>query len=227
MSIHRSSERSLYDKLQQPEHARVRELIELLLSSGQTYDAICATVNGSNVLEYRVPSTGERAVLPVLTPQALSRYRARKYAVENRATVMSLIESESESLLSAAGQNPTGMIAQYLRKRLSEAAVAKFDLEVEEMDVADLSRELGRHATIDQRDRKLDLDAEKIKLDEKRIALQEKQAELQRDRFGIAADTFKFLLSWFVNEEPDIADRIAARSDELLIALEESIAATA
>lgn len=225
MAEHRASERSLYDRLQQPDLAKARDLIELLLSnSSLTYEEICKRVNGSGLCVYRTDA-GARAALPALTPQALTRYRQRKAKVESRAEVLALIESDSDALLAAAAKNPSGVIAGYLRKSLAEEAVRRFDTEARDIGVVDLSREAARHALVEQRDRKLDLDAEKIGIDRKRIELQEKQAELQRDRLAIAADTWRMTLAWFVREEPDIADRLARRSDEFLIALEESMAA--
>lgn len=195
----------------------------MLSNKDLTYDVICERINASKEWAYRDPATGDVCALPTLTPQALSRYRARKYAVENRAAVLSLIECETEEMLDAAAAKPTGVIARYLRKRLSETALAKFDLEFETMDVAGVSRELGRHAAIEQTDRKLDLAEEKLRLDEKRIALQEKAAEIDKDRFQIAANTWQYLLAWFLREEPQLADRLTARSEEFLTALEEQM----
>lgn len=222
MSSHRSSERSLYHRLQQPDCDRARGLLESQLSTADTYEKICAKVNALQSWGYR-SSLGEWCALPSLTPQRLSRYRADKHAAESRGSVLALIEEESESLLNAAAKNPSGVIAQYLRKRLSEEAVARFDLDAGSIDLVDLSRETARHAKVAQVDRKLDLDAEKIALDEKRIALLEKQSELERDHFEIAADTWKFTLAYLNREAPEVVDVLTKLSPQLLTAMEEWI----
>lgn len=223
MAEHRASERSLYDRLQQPVFAPLREKIEEALSnSSLTYEAICELVNGSKLLNYRA-ADGQLATLPALTPQALTRYRQRKAKVESRAEVLALIEADSEALLKAAAKNPSGMIAGYLRKSLAEEAVRRFDVEAGAIGVVDLSREAARHAAVEQRDRKLDLDKEKIDIERKRVDLQEKQSELQRDRFEIAGKTWQFIMGWLTREEPQVVDALARRSEELMIELEEFI----
>lgn len=219
---HRSSERSFYYKLQQPECDQARGLLELLLSTTDTYEQIRGKIDASKSWGYR-SSLGEWCALPALTPQRLSRYRADKHAAESRGSVLALIEEENDSLLNAAAKNPSGVIAQYLRKRLSEEAVARFDLDAGAINLVDLSRETARHAKVAQVDRKLDLDAEKIALEEKRIALLEKQSELERDRFGMAADTWKFVLAWLNREAPEVVDVLTAKSDALLADMEEWI----
>ena len=109
---------------------------------------------------------------------------------------------------------------------LAEQAVRRFEEEVSEIGVVDLSRETARHAQVEQRDQRLEIDRDKIELEKQRIELAKAQAAFQNDRFQIAAETWRFTLGWFVNEEPDIADRLASRSEEFLIQLEESIATT-
>jgi hypothetical protein len=208
---HRSTERGLYDKLQREEFREAREFLELQLSNAtRTYQEICVACKASMLFED----------LKDLTPQDLTRYRQKKSREENRATVMSLIESESETLLNAAVKNPSGVVAKFLRKTLAETAVARFDAESDGVDVVNISREAARHALVEQRDRKLDLDEEKLKLENKRLEIQERQAELARDKFGIAAMTWKFILGWFVKNQSSVADAMAAHSDELLSDLE-------
>ncbi len=182
---HRASERSFYDRLQSEGYTEARELLERLLSDPtNTYERICIVCKSSGLFEN----------LKDVAPQDLTRYRQRQAREESRASVMSLIESESETLLKAATKNPTGVIATYLRKMLAEEAVARFDAEVGTLDPVQLSKEAARHAQVEQRDRKLDLDGEKLKLDAKRLALRERQTELQNDKFNIASDTWMFVL---------------------------------
>ena len=216
MTEHRASERSLYDRLQAPEHAEARDLLESLIAdSSLIYETIVNQLNSSGLFES----------IKQITAQDLTRYRQRKATVENRADVMSLIESEQETLLAAAGKNPQGAIAKYLRQTLAEQAVRRFEDEAAQIGVVDLSRETARHALVEQRDQRLDIDREKIELEKQRIELAKTQAAFQNDRFQIAAETWRFTLGWFVNEEPDIAGRLVNRSEEFLIQLEESIAA--
>src|SRR5436853_7878217 len=99
MAEHRSSERSLYDKLRADEHQAAREFLEGLLDTDKTYPQICWEWNASSI------SNG----IAVLTPQALSRYRQRKHREETRADVMALIETETETLLDAATRSPEGV----------------------------------------------------------------------------------------------------------------------
>jgi hypothetical protein len=212
---HRASERGFFDKLQLPECQEARELLERLIENPKnTYEQICVVLNSSPLFQ----------TIKEVRPQDLTRYRQRKDRAQSRAGVMALIESESETLLTAATNNPTGLIAKYLRKMLAEHAVERFDAEIETVGVVDVSREAARHALVAQRDRKLDLDEGKIELERKRIELQERRAELERDRFGIAADTWQFILAWCSREESAIADVLARRSNELLSDLEDWIA---
>jgi hypothetical protein len=216
MSSHRAGERSLFERLQATEHGEARELLESLLGDAdKTYDEICGALKRSGLF----------ADLKAVTPQDLTRYRQRKAREESRATVLSLIESEPETLLNAAAKNPTGVIARYLRARLTEEAVARFDAEVGDVDVVDLSRELGRHARVEQNDRKLDLVAEKLELDRRKVELDERKAELDRDKLKIAAGVWTYLLTWAAKEEPVAADALTKRSEEIVSGMEEYVAA--
>jgi hypothetical protein len=209
---HRSTERGLYDRLQLDEHASARELLERLLAvSANTYEQICIVLKGSGLFED----------LKDVTPQDLTRYRQRKSRAESRASVKALIEQEGETLVNAAAQNPTGMIAKYLRRVLTEHAVTRFDAEIESLNPLEVSKEAARHALVEQRDRKLDLDEERAALEKRRIELAERQAELQRDKFGIAAKTWRAILTWCAQETPSIVETLTQRSDELLAYLEE------
>ncbi|HKQ06618.1 MAG TPA: hypothetical protein VJ464_15905 [Blastocatellia bacterium] len=208
---HRGSERGFYDKLQLPEHQEARDLLESLLADPRrTYEEICISCKSSGLFED----------LKDVTPQDLSRYRQRQAREESRASVLALIEAEGETLIKAAAKNPTGMIARFLRKQLTERAVAKFDQEFETIDAVNVSREAARHALVEQRDRKLDLDAEKIRLEERRLELQREQQELAKDKFGIASTTWRFILQWMIGKEPRVADALTERSEELLNDLE-------
>jgi hypothetical protein len=209
-SEHRGTERGLYDKLQREEFNEAREFLESRLEDVTlTYEEICTACKASMLFEE----------LKNITSQDLTRYRQRKSREESRASVMRLIEADSESLLDAAAANPTGRIAQFLRRQLTERAVARFDEEIDGLDPVAISKEAARHATVAQRDRKLDLDAEKLRLDERRLELQRQQAELAKDKFGVALSTWKFLLAWFSKNESRIADAMTQRSDELLTEL--------
>ena len=211
MTEHRASERSLYDRLQLPENEEARDLLERLLADPtNTYDRICIVLKSSGLFED----------LKDVTPQDLSRYRQRKGREGNRASVMRLIEEEGETLLNAAAANPSGMVASYLRKMLTEHAVARFDQEIEGLDPLEVSREAARHALVEQRDRKLDLDEGKIELERKKVGLAERQADLAKDKFNIAAQTWKYILSWFAKEDARVADALTRASDKLLPDLE-------
>jgi hypothetical protein len=211
MAEHRGSERGLFDKLQLPEHREARDLLERLLDdSTNTYERICITLKSSGLFED----------IKEVKPQDLSRYRQRRERAESRARVMRLIEEEGEALLGAATKNPTGLIARYLRQKLTEHAVSRFDEEVEKIDAVQVSKETARHALVEQRDRKLDLDAEKLRIEERRLELQRQQQELQRDKFGIAAKTWQFILSWFATVDSAAVDRLTKHSDKLLSDLE-------
>jgi hypothetical protein len=215
---HRASERGLYALLQLPEQNEARELLERLLSDPtNTYERICVVLKSSGLFED----------IKDVTPQDLTRYRQRKAREESRASVMALIEAEGETLLNAAATNPTGIIAGYLRKMLTEHAVTRFDEEIAGLDPVDISREAARHALVEQRDRKLDLDTEKIRLEEKRLELQRQNQELQRDKFGVAANTWRFILNWLAKVDSNAADRLTKHSDELLTELEVYIEANA
>ena len=213
MSEHRSTQGGLYGRLQLPEHADAKVLLERWLESQETYETICEHLNRSELF------------IPIkrITPQDLSRYRARKAREDSRATTLALIESDADVMLDAATANPTGVIAKFLRKQLAQYAVAKFDAEVMELDPVDLSREAARHAKVEQVDRKLALDQEKLRLELKRIELQERAAELQRDRFGVAAEAWNFILAYLVRNEPSAADLLTARNEEILSGLEAHI----
>jgi hypothetical protein len=216
LTDHRSTERSLYDKLQREEFTEAKEFLESLLGiSDLTYQEICIRCKASMLFED----------LKDLKPQDLTRYRQRKSREDNRATVMALIEAESETLLNAAVKHPTGIFAKYLRKTLAETAIARFDAESQGVDVVNLSREAARHAKVEQTDRKLDLDEEKLRLDNKRLEIQERQANLAKDQFGIATQVYQFLLGWLVRKEPHVADVMTKHSDELLTDLEAHIEA--
>lgn len=216
MSEHRSTERSFYDRLQQPEFGEARELLERLMGdSTRTYDEICISCKSSGLFEG----------LKNITPQDLSRYRQRRSREESRASVMALIEAEGETLINAAAKNPAGAISRFLRKQLAERAVTKFDQEFDTIDAIGVSREAARHAMVEQRDRKLDLETEKLQLEERRLALQQQQQELAKDKFGVASKTWQFILKWLLSREPTAADAMAKHSDDLLIDLETFIEA--
>lgn len=74
----------------------------------------------------------------------------------------------------------------------------------------------------------------KAKLRERELDIKEKQLELARrkderdaaaqgDKFRIAADVWQFILRWFLQNEPTVADRLTGRSEELLKDLEEEL----
>ncbi|HEX8091458.1 MAG TPA: hypothetical protein VF762_21570 [Blastocatellia bacterium] len=208
---HRATERGFYDQLQLPERREARELVERLLSNPtNTYEQICIVAKSSGLFED----------LKDVTPQDLTRYRQRKAREESRASVMALIEAEGDTLLNAAATKPTGVIASYLRKMLTERAISRFDEEVENIDPVHLSRETARHALVEQRDRKLDLDEEKIGIEKKRLELQQQQQDLAKDKFGVAANTWSFILRWLAKVDASAADRLTQHSDELLNELE-------
>lgn len=213
MAEHRSAERGLYDRLQREEHAAARELLERLLSSTESYDAICGELNRSRLFDS----------IKTIYPQDLTRYRQRKAQVERRADVEALIASDSEVVIRAAAKNPEGLMAGYLRRMFAESLLTRFEEDASDLDLVKLSQETARHAKVDQDDQKLEIDRQKVALDQQRIELARKQADIQKDRFDIAATTWQFTLAWFVREEPDIADRMARRSEEFLIELEESL----
>jgi hypothetical protein len=216
MVEHRASERGLYDRLQLPEHQAARELLERLLADpANIYEQICIVLNSSGLFKE----------IKDVTAQDLSRYRQRKAREETRADVMALIQAEGETLVNAAAKNPGGAIARYLRQQLAERAVARFDAEVDTIGVVDLSREAARQAKVEQIDRKLDLDAEKLRIEERRLELQRQQQELAKDKFGVASETWKFILSWLLKNEPTAADAMTRHSDDLLIDLEAFIEA--
>ncbi|MEK6323601.1 MAG: hypothetical protein AABN33_18325 [Acidobacteriota bacterium] len=226
MGEHRASERSLFDRLQQPDNARAREFIELLLGTPDlTYDEICKRVNASELWKYRDPATGRPAELPALRPQQLTRYRARKSATEDRARLLGLIEEQSDTLLEAATKNPTGVVARLLRKTLTERAVARFDEEFAQMGAVQISKEAARHAGIEQADRRIEIEQEKLRLEEKRVELQQKASEVEKDRLGIAINVWESVLVWCAKEEPKIADVLTRRGEEVTGFIEASIAA--
>jgi hypothetical protein len=215
---HRGSERGLYDKLQKEEFAKAREFLESRLDDPAfIYEEICLACKSSGLFED----------VKDITPQDLTRYRQRRARVEQRDRLAALMESDANAILEGAARNPTGMLAQFVRRQLTEHIATRFDSELAEMEVIAVSREVARHALVEQRDRKLDLDEQKLGLEAKRIALQERQLELQNDRFTIASDTWMFVLRWLVDEEPELAEALTRKSDELLVHLEEHIAANA
>jgi hypothetical protein len=214
VSEHRSSERGFYDKLQQPEFAEARELLERLLADkDSTYEVICRGCKSSGLFE----------ALKDVTPQDLTRYRQRQARAEERSRITALIESDAQVIIDGAAKNPSGPLAQLLRRQLTQHVVSRFDEEMGQLDALALSREAARHALVEQRDRKLDIDQEKAELERRRIELAERQAELQRDRLGIAAKTWQIILQWLASEEPAIVDVLTRRSEELLVYLGETI----
>lgn len=215
MSEHRGAERSLYGVLQQPEHAGARALLEGLLGDvRRTYESICEECNAAGLFDS----------IKVLVPQDLSRYRERKFRQESRARAIALMEGDAGVLLEAAQNNPSGLCARYVRKALAEEMAARLEEDADSLDLVELSRETSRQALVEQRDRKLTIEGEKLELERKRLELKERQAAIERDRFGIAAETYKLILGWLAREEPRIADALTRRSDELLAAVEESLA---
>jgi hypothetical protein len=208
---HRGAERGLFDKLQKEEFTQAREFLESWLDdTAFTYEEICRACKISGLFE----------AIKDLTPQDLSRYRQRRARIEQREHIAELIASDANVIIAGAAKNPTGLLAQYLRKHLTEHVVGRLDQELAELEIIDVSREAARHALVEQRDRKLGLDEEKLKLEAKRIELAERQTELQRDRFGIAAKTWQGILQWLALEEPSVADALTRRSEELLVYLE-------
>lgn len=209
---HRSIGRGFYDRLQLDGYAEARALLEESLEdTSRTYEQICAELNSSGLFES----------LKGVKPQDLSRYRARKARAEGRARVIALIEQDEGNLfINAAAKNPTGVIAKFLRRQLAESAVARFEDEMEVLSPLEISRESARHATVEQRDRKLDIEEAKADLDRRRIELAERQTELQRDKFCVAAKTWQFILHWFSSRETSVVDRMTKHSDELLTDLE-------
>jgi hypothetical protein len=213
---HRSATKGFYDKLQLDENSEAREFLESLLADPtRTYEEICQRSKSSGLFEN----------LKIPTPQDLTRYRQRKARDENRQTVLRLIgdtlaQDDAGTLLNAAVKNPSGVAAKAIRKILADNVLARFDAEVEGVDVVNLSREAARHALVEQRDRKLDLDEDKIALERKRLEIQEKQQELAKDKFNVAAKTWQFILSWIVKRQPTFADLMTKESDALLTDLE-------
>lgn len=208
---HRSAERSLYDRLQLEENKAARERLEALIADPErNYQQICDELNSSGLFES----------IKRVYPQDLTRYRQRKAQVESKASVLALIEHDAETLVDAATRHPTGVIAGYLRRMLTEHVVHRFGEAVDEVDPVDLSRETARHALVEQRDRRIDLEQQRIELESRRIDLQQRAADLQRDRFQLAADAWRFVLSWFQHREPAATDLLARHSEELLGDLE-------
>lgn len=212
---HRSSERGLYDKLQQPEHAKSRELLELLLSDPKkTYDEIAKTLNDSNIWNW--------AALGTVRPQTLTRYRQRKAREEARSRAIELVESEAPAVIEAATKNPTGTFARYLRKAMTELMVTS---ELEHLNLVDLSKETARHAQIEQVDRRIEIEQEKLKLEEKRIALQQQAAMVEKDKLGIAISVWEAVLVWCAKNEIAIADVLTRRGEEVTGFIEEKMSA--
>ncbi|MGA9769297.1 MAG: hypothetical protein WBV94_09670 [Blastocatellia bacterium] len=218
MTEHRGAERGLYDRLQREEFTKAREFLEGKLDDAAfTYEEICRACKSSMLFDD----------VKDITPQDLTRYRQRRARAEQRAQVVALLEADATAILDGAAKNPTGLLSKFVRKQLTEHIATRLDVELGDLGVVDVSREAARHALVEQRDRKLDLDEEKLGLEAKRIALQERQLELQNDRFTIASDTWMFILQWLMNEEPDLAEALTRKSDELLVNLEEHVAANA
>lgn len=208
---HRAATKGLYDKLQQPENSKAKEFLERLLdSSSWTYDEICRACKSSGLFED----------VKDITPQDLTRYRQRRAREEQRQTVMDLIEGDAQKIVDAASKNPSGLLAKMLRRQLAEHAIARFDAELGLIDPVSVSRETARHALVEQRDRKLDLEAEKLRIEQRRLELQQQQQDLQKDKFGVATTTWKGILQWLTNEEPTVVEVLTRRSEELLVYLE-------
>jgi len=211
---HRAATRGFYDKLQLSEHSAAKEFLERLLDDpDQTYEEICIACKSSTLFED----------LKIPTPQDLTRYRQRRSREEQRQRVMALMESDAQSIIEGAAKNPGGVLNQFLRKQLSEHVIARFDSEMDTLDALSLSREAARHATVEQRDRKLDLEVEKLELEHKRIELQEKAANLQRDKYKIATDLWMCVLGFFTQRNSSVADELTRNSEELLKELESYI----
>jgi hypothetical protein len=208
---HRSAERGLYDRLQREELKAAREFLEGRLDDTTfTYDEICRACKSSGLFED----------VKDITPQDLTRYRQRRARVEQRRQIAALMESDAAAILEGATKNPTGVLAQFVRRQLTEHIATRFDSELYELEVVDVSREAARHALVEQRDRKLDLDAEKLRIEEKRLELQRQQQDLQKDKFSVAAKTWQFILSWLAKVDAAAVDRLTRHSDDLLTELE-------
>jgi hypothetical protein len=208
---HRSSQRGLYDKLQLPENSAAKEFLERLLDDpDQTYHEICIACKSSMLFED----------LKIPTPQDLTRYRQRQSREEQRQRVIALMESDAQAIIEGAAKNPGGPLNRFLRNQLSEHIIARFDSEMDNLDPVVLSREAARHALVEQRDRKLDLEADKLELDRTRVELQQKAADLQRDKYKIASDVWAFILGWFTRKNSRFVDELTSDSEELLKELE-------
>jgi len=211
---HRAATKGFYDKLQQPEHSEAKALLEGLLDdSTRTYEEICRACKSSGLFED----------VKDITPQDLTRYRQRQAREEQRDRVVALMETDAQAIIDGASKNPSGLLAQLLRKQLTEHIVARFDQEMGDIDVVKISKEVGRHALVEQRDRKLGIEEEKAALEKRRIELAERQADLERDRFGIAAKTWQIVLQWMSAEEPTVVDKLIRRSEEVLEVIEECL----
>lgn len=77
---------------------------------------------------------------------------------------------------------------------------------------------------IRQEEEKRRLKSRELDIKEKHLDFQQakadREANLQNDRFKIAADTWRFILSWFVEHDPAKADALTGNSDQLLQDLE-------
>jgi hypothetical protein len=80
---------------------------------------------------------------------------------------------------------------------------------------------------IRQQEEKFRLKQRELDLKEKQLEAQrqraEREANLHNDRFRIAAETWQFILLWFTQNNPSVADLLTASSEGLLKDLETSI----